>query len=54
MRVNVDVLKSWWLNRIKISLLILNLLVEHLMFLLVFLDAQFNAMHEYFVVDDLL
>lgn len=45
-RVDIHVLDGGWLHDIRILLLILDFLVEHLELLLVFLDAQFDAMHQ--------
>ena len=49
-RVDIHVLDGGWLHDIRILLLILDFLVEHFELLLVFLDAQFDAMHQDFRV----
>ena len=54
MRVNVNVLDSWCLDQVDLSLLIAHLLVEHFQFLLILLDADLYAVYKHFIVDHLL
>jgi hypothetical protein len=51
--VDIDILNIWLLNQFNVLLLI-DFLLVHLRFLLVLLDAHFDAMDQYFRVVDLL